>query len=341
MRFWERARRVAMRRVSLGAMMSPRTQQEHTSLETNHMRIAITWNRARVLASAAAFVATTAWPQATSQDRGVQPPRRFVIDSHQHYSNEPGYIAKLVSIYRPRNAMANVLTPYPYLEAVKRAAAEFPDVVIPYGRIDVDDPAALSHIEAFAKAGFRGIKMHTPRSNWDDPVYFQLYSRMEALGLIALFHTGIVQGTSDEPEPSSMARMRPSFLHTIARSFPRLVIQGAHLGNPWYDEAAEVARWEKNLYFDLTGSSLIKKANNLAIFKEYLWWEGPTAHSSPDAVYAFEKLVFGTDEPPESLDKVLGQYERMLDACKVPEESRRKIFAETMARLLRIRVRAS
>jgi predicted TIM-barrel fold metal-dependent hydrolase len=45
-----------------------------------------------------------------------------------------------------------------------------------------------------------------------------------------------------------MARMRPSFLHTIARSFPRLRIQGAHLGNPWYDEAAEVARWEKHVF---------------------------------------------------------------------------------------------
>ena len=38
-----------------------------------------------------------------------------------------------------------------------------------------------------------------------------------------------------------MARMCPSYLHTIARAFPNLIIQGAHLGNPWYDEAAEVA----------------------------------------------------------------------------------------------------
>lgn len=267
----------------------------------------------------------------------AQTPRRFIIDAHQHYSSSPDYIARLVKVYRARNAMACVLTPMSGLEVVKKAAAEHPDVIIPYGEIKVDNPNALAEIQQFADAGFKGIKMHTPKYNWDDFGYFPLYEKMQALKLVALFHTGIVSGESDEPEPSSMARMRPSFLHTIARSFPKLVIQGAHLGNPWYDEAAEAARWEKNLYFDLTGSSLIKKAKNLAIFKEYLWWEGPTAHSSPDAVYAFEKLVFGTDEEPENLEACLARYEAMLDACGVPEASRRKIYGETLARLLGIK----
>jgi predicted TIM-barrel fold metal-dependent hydrolase len=181
--------------------------------------------------------------------------------------------------------------------------------------------------------------MHTPKHNWDDFGYFPIYQRMQDLGLVALFHTGIVSGSSDEPEPSSMARMRPGYLHTIARSFPTLRIQGAHLGNPWYDEAGEVARWEKNVHFDVTGSTLIKKQRNLAVFSEYLWWEGPTAHSSPDAVYAFEKLVFGTDEPPAQLDNMLGRYEAMLEANDVPEASRRKIYGETMARILGIEVR--
>jgi hypothetical protein len=286
------------------------------------------------------FLAVVTLALAASSLRAQSPPpRRFVIDSHLHYRDQPDFVEKLVRTYRARNAMACVLTPYKHLEVVRKAAAEHPDVVIPYGHINVDEPAALAQVAAFAAAGFRGIKMHRPRHDWDNFAYFQLYQRMQELGLVALFHTGIVAGTSDEPEPSSMARMRPSFLHTIARSFPRLRIQGAHLGNPWYDEAAEVARWEKNLFFDLTGSSLIKKEKNLAVFKEYLWWEGPTAHSSPDAVYAFEKLVFGTDEAPEALDNMLGRYEAMLNACGVPEPSRRKIYGETMARILNIPVR--
>lgn len=268
------------------------------------------------------------------------PQRRFIIDSHQHYLETPDYFDRLVKTYRPRNAMACVLTPMSGFETVRKAAADYPDVVIPYGFISVDDPKALAEIQKFADAGFKGIKMHRPRNNWDDFGYFQIYEKLQQLKLVALYHTGIVAGTSDEPEQSSMARMRPSYLHTIARAFPNLVIQGAHLGNPWYDEAAEVARWEKNLYFDLTGSSLIKKEKNLAVFKEYLWWEGPTAHSSKDAVYAFEKLVFGTDEAPDQLDNMLGRYEALLGACGVPEPSRKKIYGETMAKTLGLKVRA-
>jgi len=90
----------------------------------------------------------------------------------------------------------------------------------------------------------------------------------------------------------------------------------------------------------VTGSSLIKKSKNLAVFKEYLWWDGPSAHSSPHAVYAFEKLVFGTDEPPENLDIVLDRHEAMLDACGVPEASRRKIYGETIAGILGIAIRS-
>jgi predicted TIM-barrel fold metal-dependent hydrolase len=269
----------------------------------------------------------------------TQTPRRFIIDAHQHYDAAPNYIDRLVKVYGQRNAMACVLTPMSGFEVVKKAAAQHPDVVIPYGHINVDNPDVIAEIQKFADAGFKGIKMHTPKYNWDDFGYFPIYDKMQSLRLVALFHTGIVAGSSDEPERSSMARMRPSFLHTIARSFPKLVIQGAHLGNPWYDEAAEVARWEKNLYFDLTGSSLIKKSKNLAVFKDYLWWEGPTAHSSPDAVYAFEKLVFGTDEDPENLDACVARYEAMLGACGVPEVSRKKIYGETLAKILGIKVR--
>jgi hypothetical protein len=54
------------------------------------------------------------------------PPRRFVIDSHQHYSNAPDYFDRLVKTYRPRNAMACVLTLMKDWPAVKKAAAAYP-----------------------------------------------------------------------------------------------------------------------------------------------------------------------------------------------------------------------
>ncbi|MBI4906855.1 MAG: amidohydrolase family protein [Acidobacteria bacterium] len=265
-------------------------------------------------------------------------PKRFIIDSHIHYEAKPDFFDRLTKIYRARNAMACVNGFYKDLGVIRRAAAANPDVVIPYGRINLDDTTALREIDEFAAAGFKGIKMHSPRHNWDDPQYFPLYERLLHHKLLALFHTGIASH-SRGVQFTSMERMRPSHLDTLSRAFPALVIQGAHLGNPWYEEAAEAARWAPRLYFDLTGSTLIKKAKNLSVFREYLWWEGPQLHSSPEAVPAFEKIVFGTDEPPENLDIVLGRYEAMLNACEVPEAIRKKVYGETMARWLGIKVR--
>jgi uncharacterized protein len=289
------------------------------------------------LATATVAGALLTTPVARLAAQPAAPPARFIIDAHQHWQATADYVPTLVKVYRARNAMACVLTPIAHLDALMAAARQYPDVIIPYGYLDVDHPDARAQLETFARAGVKGIKMHRPKMNWDDFGYFPLYERMQALGLVALFHTGIVAGNgSGQPEQSSMARMRPSFLHTIARSFPTLKIQGAHLGNPWYDEAAEAARWSPNLYFDVTGSTLLKKQHNLKVFREYLWWDGPSTHTPSTAVYAFEKIVFGTDEPPDALDGVLARYEAMLAANDVPEASRRKIYGETMARLLGI-----
>jgi len=158
--------------------------------------------------TAALVLAATLTPAQSPSPR-LSPARRFVIDAHQHYEDKPDYFDRLVRTYRPRNAMACVLTPMKHFESVRKA-------------------------------------------------------------------------TAAHPAPRSSTRSRG---------------------------------------------------------RSPAWWEGPTAHSPPDAVYAFEKLVFGTDEAPEVLDNMLGRYEAMLDACGVPEASRRRIYGETMARLLGIPVR--
>lgn len=266
----------------------------------------------------------------------AQTPRRFIIDSHQHYQNKPDYFDRLVAIYKPRNAMACVNAFMADFDKLRAAAAKHPGVVIPYGRVNLDNPAAYREIEKFAGAGFKGVKMHSPMHNWDDPQYFPLYERLQRHKLVALFHTGVASH-SEGVHFTSMARMRPSYLDTLTRAFPELYIQGAHLGNPWYDEAAEAARWSPRLYFDVTGSTLMKKAKTLAQFRDYLWWDGPTEHSSPHAVYAFEKIVFGTDEDPENLDTVIARHEALCNACAVPEKSRARIFGETIAGILGIK----
>jgi uncharacterized protein len=291
------------------------------------------------LTSAAAAIATFGSPAALAQSPAPKRefPRRFVIDAHQHFSPDVRYFEWLVPTYRKHNAMACVNGWRREYTAIVAGAKKHPDVVIPYGRINPDDAGAAAEVDYFGENGARGIKLHSPQQDWDNERYFPIYERIERRGMMALFHTGITT--------LGMARMRPSFIHTISVKFPELYILGAHLGNPWYAEAAEVARLRPKVYWDVTGSTLIKTEKNLKVFKEYLWWEGPTNHSSPQAVHAFEKILFGTDEQPGQeakglgLENMLARYENLFDACDVPESIRRKSFGGTVAGILKIPVR--
>ncbi|OGG06644.1 MAG: hypothetical protein A3F83_06305 [Candidatus Glassbacteria bacterium RIFCSPLOWO2_12_FULL_58_11] len=269
--------------------------------------------------------------------------QRLIIDSHDHAGSDQQWVEEMVKMYRAHNAMACVLTVMEDFELVKKAAHDYPDVFIPYGRVRPDDPNAVREIEEFYKAGFVGIKFHSPENNWDDPKYHQLYRMCEYLGLVMLFHTGVTsRSINDKPSLGTMMRMRPGYLDLICRLCPRAIVQGAHFGNPWYDEAAEACRWNPNLYFDITGSTLHKliKLNELERFSKILWWsagEGEeTAHTLKGGPDAFEHIVFGTDEDPSGLPGNIERFQKFLDANQVPDKLREKMWGLTMARILGI-----
>jgi uncharacterized protein len=263
---------------------------------------------------------------------------RFKIDSHYHYKNNPDFIAKTLEVYQKYNTMVCILTPVAALETVREAAKKSPQTIIPYGSIDLDDPEAIAKIDRFHDAGFKGIgELIYPARDFNDPAYFPIYERIQKHGMVALFHSGIVaRRSADKPGTTGMAKMRPAFLDEVARRYPKLSLQGAHLGNPWYDEAAEASRWNPNLLFDLTGSSLLKKKDRPEFWGEILWWRPSlaTMHSPSAGEHAFEKIVFGTDEGPEGLESNIERFDAFLKANKIPEEVQAKCWSGTMARLL-------
>jgi len=267
----------------------------------------------------------------------------FIIDSHIHCGGTEAWVEEMVKIYRPRNAMACVLTWMKDLELMKDAIASYPDVFLGYGRVNLDDPNAVREIEIFKKSGFVGAKFHSPRYNYDDPAYFQIYRLCEEYRLHMLFHTGISSHRmKDEPQWGSSSRMRPMYLDTICRQFPRVTVQGAHFGNPWYEEAAEACRWNPTLYFDITGSTLLKfiKLGKLDRLSEILWWASDEAESNPHTMKggpgAWEHIVFGTDEPPSGLIPNIERFQMMLDANNVPRATRDKMWGLTIAKILGI-----
>jgi predicted TIM-barrel fold metal-dependent hydrolase len=209
-----------------------------------------------------------------------------------------------------------------------------------FGDIKLDDPDVLSEIDRFHRAGFRGLgEITSTAKNYDDPAYWPIYDLADKYNMILLFHTGIVNRLHPEQsENVSFDRSRVTRLDLIARHWPRLTIIGAHLGNPDYAEAGEIGRWNPNLYFDASGTTLIKKSDDYRFFRSIFWWTGIESPHTPEGnASAFEKLVFGSDVfsgELEEFDKALDRYHQMLDACQVPLDAQAEIFSGTMWRVL-------
>ena len=263
-----------------------------------------------------------------------------IIDGHVHYNGDPAFLQKLLQKLDSVDGMAFVLVPPVEMGTAVPIIHAHPNRLVGFAEIDMDSAHAVEDIDIAHEAGFRGIgELEYVRHNYDDPIYFPIYKRAEKYHMIALFHTGIVN--REHPNVStnvSIARMQVTQLDLIARMFPKLTIVAAHMGNPDYSWAAEIARWNPNVYVDLSGSSLIKKQNDYTFFKSIFWWSGIVSPHTPKSKHsAFERLVFGSDvfggDLPE-FDRELKRYHAMLDACDVPKEAQAYIFSGTLWHIL-------
>lgn len=262
----------------------------------------------------------------------------MIIDCHHHLGNQPGYVDKLVGECERLKIDKVCLMGLPEFEGsspnsqIKEAVQSYPDLFVGFAfadlRIIIPDD-----IDRFKEEGFRGLKFIYPPANYDDEKFDRVYQRAEGLGMIALFHLGIVARSEQKnPYRINSNYMKPIYLDTIARGFPKLTIIGAHLGNPWYEEATMSARWNPNLYFDLSGSTLKKKTPEF--LGSLLWWTPTTRYRDPERRYAWEKIVFGSDVPYNEIEEVMTDYKRVLDALKIDNQIQDRVFGGTMAKIL-------
>ena len=204
-----------------------------------------------------------------SRDLFGQAGQRRLVDVHVHYNGDKGFLQQMLARLDKYDGTAFLSDPAEDLQDVQTFIQQHPKRFVGFGSIRLDDAQAVALVDRFHAAGFRGLgEMSGPLKNYDDKAYWPIYERAEKYGMILLFHTGIVMRANPEiPIDVSVDRMRATTLDNIARRFPKLTIIGAHLGNPDYAWAAEIARWNPNLYFDLSGSTLIKLQENYQIFQ--------------------------------------------------------------------------
>jgi predicted TIM-barrel fold metal-dependent hydrolase len=260
------------------------------------------------------------------------------IDAHVHYSPEDGYIERLLEEERRLGFDKICLNGADWMEhrdandAVAAAVAKHPDTIIGFAYFRLGEWDAERVRELHAR-GFRGLKFIRPRANYDDKAFYPVYESAAELGLVCLFHTGIVARTPlDREFDVNNDRHRPVYLDTIARTFPALNVIGAHLGNPWYEEAGMACRWNPNLYFDLSGSSL--KKNPPEFFGSLLWWSETGQYRDPEGRHPWHKIVFGSDTEIENIEDVVNDYQRTMTMLGLRPDLQHAVFGNTMARLL-------
>jgi len=262
-----------------------------------------------------------------------------IVDMHVHFDEKkPGFLDDLLRLADRMNLTACLLTPFAHRRVVADAAKQHPRQIVPFGFVDLDAPDVVRQVEELHSLGFRGLgELEFVKKPYNDPSYFPVYELANRYGWLVLFHTGIVlRKNFDEPEDVASGRMRPIHLEEIARRFPKVTVVGAHCGNPEYEWAAEIARWNPNVFFDLSGSTLTKMRGRLAEFQRIFWWSAldfsvKTPDNDPSA---FVKLVFGSDSDLSGVESVTNQYRALFDACDVPARTRKMIMGGTLTKLL-------
>ena len=237
---------------------------------------------------------------------------------------------ELAQQYRARKMMAVLLAmdtststgwppvPNDHIAAAVRAHA---DVFIGFagvdpwkGRLAVDEARRAREV-----LGLRGLKLHPGLQKFapNDDRFYPLWAAAAELGLVCLFHTGMMGTGAGLPGGGGykLKYVNPLLLDDVAADFPSLEIIMAHPGWPWQPEQLAMARHKANLYIDLSGWSpkyfpgeLVQNMNGLLQ----------------------DKCLFGSDWPFLSPERWLADFA----ALPIGEAVRRKILRDNARRLL-------
>lgn len=200
-------------------------------------------------------------------------------------------------------------------EDVLRAVRQHPDRLLGGVYLDPREAGARDTLHRYVEHGFRMAKMFPPVGFCcDQPEFLPLFEEMARCEIPVLVHCGV---TSFAPYSKCA---RPIYLDTVARLVPELNIIVAHLGHPWFLEAAGLSAFNGNVYLDLSGSAPKGR--------------GTLKHSGYPV--AWQRMVWGSDNMrAESLKSHVGLWQDFLDEVNAGEH-RDAIFHQNARNLLRL-----
>jgi predicted TIM-barrel fold metal-dependent hydrolase len=158
----------------------------------------------------------------------------------------------------------------------------FPHKLIGFAGIDPTERGAEKEVES-AKVDLRLSGITVSPANQDfhptDTRALAVYAEAERHNMPVLIHAG-----NQYTEHSKLEYARPYLFDEVARTFPKLRIIIAQLGQPWVDETICLLAKHQNVFADVSG--LLTRQ-----------WQAYNALISAHQAGVIEKLLFGSDFP--------------------------------------------
>jgi len=210
---------------------------------------------------------------AARQAGGIAP--RFSFTSETHLEETKAVDRSVV--FGLRAAGFNISN-----DTVKAQVNLAPERLVFFTSIDPSEKDFMSELERTHQyLGARGIKLGPIYQGVHplDKRYRSIYSYAQKHGLPIIIHMAT---TFTGSFPLEYAR--PIYIDEIAISYPELTIVLAHLGHPWYEEAAAVIRRHPHVYADIS-----------ALY--YRPWQFYNALLTVVEYGVHSKVLFGSDFP--------------------------------------------
>jgi len=232
---------------------------------------------------------------------------------------------------------AVVLTSYkvnahrPHVDEVIRVVGEDPRVTIVEGLRwrDPDERTDLYNMEDRIREGLvKGIKLYPGYDLYpiNDPSLESVFRIAEKHDVPVMIHCGDTYA-----KQAKVRQAHPLLVDDIAVDYPDVRFVICHLGNPWFQDAAEVLYKNDNVYADISGLTLGEfhyefERYMLQRVRDMISYMGDPG----------KQLMYGTDWPLAGMRT----YRRFFDSLELSADAKEGIAWRTAASLFKIDVAA-
>ncbi|HSV13293.1 MAG TPA: amidohydrolase family protein [Tepidisphaeraceae bacterium] len=248
-------------------------------------------------------------PQRSTEWRNVP-----AADPDHHLAQSTAVDKSFVLGFKSRYLRAEIPNRY-----VSDYVNRFPQKLIGFAGIDPTERGAVEEVRiAKNELKLRGITISPANQDFhpSDSRAMDVYAEAEKLGMPILIHP-----VGQYTEESKLEFARPYLLDEVARTFPRLPIIIAQLGQPWIDETICLLGKHHNVFADVSGllsrtwqayGALVSAHQNQVIDKLLFGSDFPytSATECIEALYSINQIAQGTNLPVVPREALRGIVER-------------------------------